>query len=238
MPGFFTDTAQLRRADDDEQTIETVPVTAIEPEGHARGGIVVLHESREFTPALLDLLSSLANEGWIAVAPHLFHREPDDSESEVFGENLFEDFDACFDWLTHRGVFPDCIGALGFDDAGTAAFLVATNRPIGAAVSVAARGITQPLSADAPALIEAAPSLQAPWLGLYGGDDPETPAEHVERLRDEVGKAAVAAHVVSYAGLQHRADRPDHGDEDFDADNDPSVDAQTRIFDWFDANLR
>lgn len=238
MPGFFTDTAQLRRAGDDDQAIETVPVTAIEPEGHARGGIVVLHESREFTTALLDLLSSLANEGWIAVAPHLFHREPEDSDSEVFGENLFADFDACFDWLTHRGVFADCIGALGFDDAGTAAFLVATNRPIGAAVSVAARGITQPLTEDAPALIEAAPSLQAPWLGLYGGDDPETPAEHVELLRDEVGKAAVAAHVVSYAGLRHRADRPEEGDDDFDADTDPSVDAQTRIFDWFDANLR
>ena len=107
----------------------------------------MLHESREFTNALLDLLKSLAGEGWIAVAPNLFHR--DSSVDEVFGEDLFADFDACFDWLTGRGVFADCIGALGFDDAGTAAFLVATNRPIGAAVSVAARGIVEPLDANA-----------------------------------------------------------------------------------------
>lgn len=237
MPGFFTDTAPLRSEDEDAVHVDTVPVTAIEPEGHARGGIVVLHESRELTQAVRDLLASLANEGWIAVAPHLFHRESG-SEAGVFGENLFADFDACFDWLTGRGVFPDCIGALGFDDAGTAAFLVATNRPIGAAVSVAARGITSALTDDAPALLEAAPELQAPWLGLYGADDPETPADEVEQLRDAVATASVAAHVVSYEGLQHRADRPGEADDDFDEITDPAVDAQTRIFDWFDANLR
>lgn len=240
MPGFYKDTAPLRSVGD-EPGADAVPVTAIEPEGHARGGIVVLHESREFTDSLLDLLASLASEGWIAVAPHLFHRDPDgfdDDGSEVFGDNLFADFDACFDWLTARGVFPDCIGALGFDDAGTAAFLVATNRPIGAAVSVSARGIVEPLTEDARALIEAADSLQAPWLGLYGVDDPATPAEHVEQLKDAVARASVAAHLVTYEGLQHRADQPNTDDDDYDLGTDPVVDAQTRIFDWFDANLR
>ena len=238
MQGIFKDTAPLRIDGEDgggAVTVDVVPVTAVEPEGHARGGIVVLHESREFTPALLDLLKSLAGEGWIAVAPNLFHR--DSSVDEVFGEDLFADFDACFDWLTGRGVFADCIGALGFDDAGTAAFLVATNRPIGAAVSVAARGIVEPLDANASALIEVAASLQAPWLGLYGADDPETPAEHVEQLRDAVAQASVATNVVSYAGLEHRPDRPATGVDDYSA-GDALLDAQTRIFDWFDANLR
>ena len=82
-----------------------------------------------------------------------------------------------------------------------------------------------------------AASLQAPWLGLYGADDPETPAEHVERLRDAVAQAPVATNVVSYAGLEHRADRPAAGGDDYSA-GEALVDAQTRIFDWFDANLR
>ncbi|MBD0324597.1 MAG: dienelactone hydrolase family protein, partial [Aldersonia sp.] len=128
-------------------------------------------------------------------------------------------------------------GVLGFDDAGTAAFLVATNRPIGAAVSVSARGIVEPLTEEARALVEAADSLQAPWLGLYGVADAEAPAEHVEQLKDAVARASVAAHVVTYEGLQHRADQPSTED-DFGPDTDPAVDAQTRIFDWFDANLR
>lgn len=241
MSGIFKDAAPLRAtAGNSSGAQSSVPVTAIEPEGHARGGIVLLHESREFTNSVLDLMRALSAEGWIAVAPHLFHHSPDDTDTEVFGDNLFDDFDAAFDWLTGRGVFKDCIGVLGFDDAGTAALLVATNRPIGAAVSVAARGIVDPITADAPALLDAAPHLQAPWLGLYGADDPEIPAEHVEQLRDAVARAVVATNVVSYAGLAHRADKEatsSDGEEFADAE-DVLIDAQTRIFDWFDSNLR
>ena len=242
MSGIFTDVAVLRiDADDDEQPPgeHKVPLTAISPEGHVRGGIVVLHESRELPESLLDLLRALALEGWLAVAPDLFHRGTEGEE--VFGENLFSDFDATFDWLTSRGVYPDCVGVIGFDDAGTAALIVATNRPIGAAVSVAAAGIVEPLTADAIALIEAAPALQAPWLGLYGENDPRTPPEHIEGLRDAATRSSVATNVVSYSGLRHRADEPQPSlgsAEDEDPATAALIEAQARIFDWFDSFLR
>ncbi|MFE7798365.1 dienelactone hydrolase family protein [Nocardia sp. NPDC057440] len=246
MSGTYDDIAPLRRGDDmisdpdaelpvdnrQQAADKQVPITVTEPEGNARGGIVVLHESREFTGSLLELMAALATEGWTVVAPNLFHRVDGEPAAEVFGDELFEDFDACFDWLTRRGVFPDCIGVLGFDHAGTAAFLVATNRPIGAAVSVAAPGIVEPLTDRADALVNAAPNLQAPWLGLYGCDDPATPPVDVDKLRDAAARAAVASLVISYPGLQHRADRPGL-DDDIDF-----IDPQTRIFDWFDSNLR
>ncbi|TQF74859.1 carboxymethylenebutenolidase [Rhodococcus spelaei] len=242
MAGIFADSAVLRavleRPDD---APEHVPLTAVEPDGPARGGIVVLHESRQFTETLLDLMRLLAGEGWLTVAPHLFHRQSAHSAAEVFGDSLFADFDATFDWLVARGVYADCVGVLGFDDAGTAALLVATNRPIGAAVSVSARGILEPLDPEAPALVDAAASLQAPWLGLYGDDDPCTPPDQVERLREAVARAPVATHVVSYRGLEHRADEPPTLPADGD-DADPTtqaiMDATRRIFDWFDSNLR
>lgn len=235
MSGIYRDVALLRGDEDQDQSpadLGRVPITVIEPEVHARGGIVVLHESREFTGSLLEFMRALATEGWIVVAPDLFHRGETEPDHEVFGDELFADFDASFDWLTRRGVFPDCIGALGFDHAGTAAFLVATNRPIGAAVSVAAPGIAEPLTEDAEALVRAAPNLQAPWLGLYGADDPATPPDDVEKLRDATARASVASLLVSYPRLGHRADNP--GTED----DDSTYDARTRIFDWFDSNLR
>lgn len=231
------------RSDDDvePQARERVPLTAVEPERRARGGIVVLHESRQFTDALLELMRSLAAEGWLVVAPHLFHREPAHSDTEVFGQSLFDDFDATFDWLVDRGIYPDCVGVIGFDDAGTAAMLVATNRSVGAAVSVSPHGIVNRLAEATPTLVEAAPQLKAPWLALYGADDPRTPPEHVELLRDAVARADVATHIVSYDGLAHRADEPPVPEPAAD-DDDPLVvailDAQRRIFDWFDANLR
>lgn len=242
MSGIYDDVAPLRQLEPAADnggaaTVRrtSVPITVVEPERVARGGIVVLHESREFSPQLLDLMRSLAVEGWIVVAPHLFDRIADDQVHEVFGDDLFDDFDAGFDWLTRRGVFADTIGVLGFDTAGTAAFLVATNRPIGAAVSVAAPGIAEPLADQCVALVEVGPSLQAPWLGLFGADDPATPPEDVDRLRDATSRANVASLTVTYPGLSHRADRPDSDDDAVDAIR---IDSQTRIFDWFDSNLR
>lgn len=242
MPGIFRDDAPLRSdADAPVESRDRVPLTAVEPDRPARGGIVVLHESRDFSPALLDLMRALAAEGWVVAAPHLFHHEPAHSDTEVFGRTLFDDFDATFDWLVRRGIYADCVGVLGFDDAGTAAMLVATNRPVGAAVSVSAHGIVHPLTDDTPTLVDAAPSLKAPWLGLYGEDDPRTPPEHVELLRDAVAKADAPTNIVSYVGLAHRADEPPVPEPSAD-DDDPLVvailDARRRIFDWFDGNLR
>lgn len=246
MSGTYDDIALLRRGEPgtnghdqapteaatSPKADEHVPITVIEPDGFARGGIVLLHESQEFTGSLLEFMRALAGEGWLVVAPNLFHRATA-SSAGVYGAELFEDFDACFDWLTHRGVFPDCIGVLGFDTAGTAAFLVATNRPVGAAVSVGAHGIAEPITEQAEALVVAAPRLQAPWLGLFGAE-PSTSAEDVDSLRDATARAAVANLVVTYPRLLHRADNR-ASDED---DPDDVVDSRTRIFDWFDSHLR
>ncbi|WP_206491167.1 dienelactone hydrolase family protein [Rhodococcus sp. KRD162] len=254
MSGIFSDSAVLRSAsapfvgaDDvvdtsahEPRPAEKVPLTAVEPDGPPRGGIVVLHEAREIPESVLDLLRALALEGWLAVAPNLFHRGHGD-DKEVFGDDLFADFDATSDWLVQRGVYPDCVGVIGFDDAGTAAFIVATSRPVGAAVSVAAAGIVEPLNSDAIALVDAAPKLQAPWLGLYGEDDPHTPPDHIEALRDAATRSSVATNVVSYSGVEHRADHPREqpGSSDHSEPAEAAlVDAQTRIFDWFDSFMR
>ena len=51
----------------------------------------------------------------------------------------------------------------------------------------------------------------------------------------------MATNVVSYSGVEHRADHPREQPGSSD-DTDPAeaalVDAQTRIFDWFDSFMR
>ena len=62
---------------------ETVPLvdgsalrlTVAEPVSAIRGGIVVLHEARGVTDAVRGLVHGLAGDGWLAVAPHLYHRD-------------------------------------------------------------------------------------------------------------------------------------------------------------------
>lgn len=208
-------------------------LTVAEPETTVRGGIVVLHESRGVTDAVRGLVSSLAAEGWLVVAPHLYHR---DGADEVHHEQVHDqvnrltpasiltDSDAALGWLRDRGVSGDRIGVVGFDLGGAVAVKVATRRQVGAAVSVSAPGIVVPIADQLRPLVEAAPELGCPWLGLYGGET-AAPTEEIAKLRDAAAEAEVATDVVHY-------ERP------LDVDPAAAAEAWQRTLNWFDSHLR
>lgn len=207
-------------------------LTVAEPDSTVRGGIVVLHEARGVTDAVRGLVSSLAAEGWLVVAPHLYHREGADevASADVADQvnrltpaSILDDCDASFAFLAERGV-GDRIGVVGFDLGGVVAVKVATRRQVGAAVSVSAPAIVSPIGDGFRSLLEAAPELACPWLGIYGGDS-AAPAEEIEKLRAAAASAEVATDVVRY----------EHALRD-----DPAMAAEAwqRTLNWFDAHLR
>ena len=85
-----------------------------------------------------------------------------------------------------------------------------------------------------PSLVDLAPSLQTPWLGLFGGFDQGIPPEDVEQLRIAVSKAPVPTEIVRYPDVQHG----------FNCDDRPAaynpqaaVDAWSRTLSFFDGHL-
>ena len=226
---------------------ETVPLvdgsalrlTVAEPVGSVRGGIVVLHEARGVTDAVRGLVHGLAGDGWLAVAPHLYHRdgadELDGADEEVQqqvdrleGEQVMADTDTAFGWLAEHGVTPDLMGVIGFDLGGSVALLVAAKRTLGAAVTVAGAGVAVAPTTGLPALIDAAPALTCPWLGIYGEAPGGGPDPEVVRLRDAAASSQVATDVVVYPRRGHR----------FDDDPEVAADAWQRTLNWFDSHLR
>jgi len=210
-------------------------VTAAEPDGAARGGLVLLHEARGVTDTVRLLAGSLAAEGWLVVAPHLYPDADELAAQDVAGqlsqlpvESVLADIDVACVWLAERGITPDRTGVIGFDLGGAAALIVATRRAIGAAVSVSGRGIITPLSNGMPSLVEVAHELSCPWLGLYGERDEHVTAEEVDKLRDAAASAPVATDVVRVAQANHR----------FDTDPKASAEAWQRTLNWFDSHLR
>jgi carboxymethylenebutenolidase len=203
-------------------------VTAAEPDGAPRGGLVLLHEARGVTDTVRALAGSLAAEGWLVVAPHLYpdaDGQADGQPAQLPVESVLADIDVACVWLAERGITPDRTGVIGFDLGGAAALIVATRRAIGAAVSVSGRGILTPLSDGLPSLVEVAHELSCPWLGLYGEQDS---AEEVDKLRDAAASADVATDVVRVAQANHR----------FDTDPKASAEAWQRTLNWFDSHLR
>jgi carboxymethylenebutenolidase len=231
-----------------EVTIDTsdgaMPAALAEPAGEPRGGVVVIQEAFGLTAHIVEVAERLAAEGWLAVAPALFHRQGspvfayDDYESlfevikEITGEGITTDVDASFDHLAERGVEAARSGIVGFCMGGSIALATAARRPLGAAVTFYGGGVAEGRF-GIPALVEVAPRLQTPWLGLYGDLDKGIPVEQVERLRKAAAGSPVETEVVRYA-------EADHGFNcDHRASHHPAsaADAWARTLAWFDRHL-
>jgi carboxymethylenebutenolidase len=202
-------------------------LTVAEPEHSVRGGLVVLHEGHGVTDTVRELVSSLATEGWLTVAPHLFHDDVPDVTT-LDADAILDDLDAACVWLSEREVTADRIGVMGFDLGATVAMVVAAKRSVGAVVSVSGGGIREPVSAGLPALLDVAGDLSCPWLGIYGDRDEAIGVDEVEQLKSVAATSEVANDVVRFSTLNHR----------FDTDPDAAGEAWNRALNWFDSHLR
>ncbi len=101
-------------------------------------------------------------------------------------DSIMIDVDAALGYLHGLGFADNQIGLVGFCFGGRVSFLVSTQRAIGAAVGFYGGGIVTAPFPQFPSLIDRAPALQTPWLGLFGDLDASIPVEDVERLRTEL----------------------------------------------------
>ncbi len=125
------------------------------------------------------------------------------------------------------------IGLVGFCFGGRVAFLAAARRAFGASVGFYGGGIVTARFPQFPPLVGESPTLQTPWLGLFGDEDGGIPIEDVEALRVALEAAPVPTEIVRYPGAEHG----------FFCDERPaynaaaSADAWPRTLAWFDEHL-
>jgi carboxymethylenebutenolidase len=224
---------------------ETTPLSVFEPAGDAKGGLVVIQEIFGVNDHIEDVSRRLADEGWLAVAPHLFHRSGDpklgydameDARShaqQLTADGVMEDVDAAVARIAEAGIPPSRTGVVGFCMGGSVALVTAARRDLGAAVTFYGGGVTEGRFGFG-ALIDEAPGLKASWLGLYGDLDTAIPVAGVEELRVAAAKSGQPTEIVRY---------PDAG-HGFNCDqrasyHEPSArDAWRRMLEWFDHHLR
>jgi carboxymethylenebutenolidase len=230
-------------------TLETVDgamdLYEAEPEGDARGAIIVIQEAFGVNDHIQDVTRRVAQAGYLGVAPALFHRAGggtagyDDFAKVmplfegVSDEGVLVDVDATIDHLERRGFPPSRIGIVGFCFGGRVVFLVAAQRALGAAVTFYGGGIVSGSPLGFPALLDQAASLQTPWLGLFGDLDKGIPVEGVEELRTAVAGARVANEIVRYADADHGF----HCDARASYHEASAKDAWGRALDWFATHL-
>lgn len=216
-----------------------------EPEGTPRAAIVLIQEAFGLTAHIERCCDRLAEAGYLTIAPALFHRVG----SPVFAYDDFEhvmpamgsltldgisvDLEAVTNHLAHAGFTPASTGIVGFCMGGTVTFFGSTTSKFGAGVTFYGGGVTAGRFGF-PSLVELAPELKAPWLGLYGDLDQGIPVDQVEQLRAATVNLAVPTELVLFEGADHGFNC-----EDRQAVFNPDVasEAWAKMLAWFETYL-
>jgi len=223
---------------------DETPLTVQIPGGAVKGGVVVVQEAFGVNDHIEDLCRRLASEGWLAVAPHLFHRTGDPKlgyteMSQVMvhmqaltSDGVMADIDVALARLDDEAIAPSGRGVVGFCMGGTVTLIVAAERPLGAAVTFYGGGIKEGRFGFPP-LVEEAQQLRAPWLGLYGDLDQRISQADVEELRAAASTSGQPTEVVRYPAAGHGFNCDQR--ESYHAAS--ASDAWARTLAWFDRHL-
>ena len=189
-----------------EVTGSTMPAYVVEPGTTPRAGIIVIQEIFGIDDAMQRQAQLVADLGYLAIAPNLFHRVDPHFQAgvdeagfrrgrEAAGKVTFPDLVAD---LTSAGAYvrerlgPDApIGTWGFCFGGSVAFLSATLPFVSCAVSFYGGQIAKSPTPDRPPMLDVAAQIRAPILFAFGGRDESIPPEEhaaIKKALDARGK--------------------------------------------------
>ena len=162
----------------------------------------------------------VAAEGYIALAPDVFHRTAPRIElkydadglargialmNQVKASEAMADVAGALAYLKgRREVGGRGVGVMGFCFGGHLAYLMACELPVAAAASFYGGGIAVGAPGnDGPPTVERTPKIKGRVLCLFGEKDGYIPAEQVTKIKGALATANVRHEVVVYPGGGH-----------------------------------
>lgn len=183
----------------------TAPGYLAKPEGAGPfPGVIVIQEWWGLEEHIKDIARRFAAEGFVALAPDLYHgriaTEPDEARKLVMAMQMdvaLRDIQGGIDYLKGLpAVSPKKIGVTGFCMGGSLTLRAAArSADVGAAAPFYAGGI-QNLTPDAH-------KIQAPVFAAFGETDDGIPLDKVEEFRQELARQGKDAEVKVYPGAPH-----------------------------------
>jgi len=185
------------------------------PASGAGPGVIVIQEWWGLVPHIKSVVDRFAAEGFVALAPDLFHgaqastAEPDEAGKLMMALNLAnaaKDLSGAVDFVAARASGGG-IGVVGFCMGGGLTLMLASQRPdrVKAAVpfygAIPWDGVQPDLSA-----------IRAAVQGHYAGEDDWASPEVARQLEKDLRAAGTEAEIFIYPGAQHaffNDDRPE-----------------------------
>ncbi len=181
------------------------------------GSIVVIHHMPGYDEATKEICRRFAANGYLALMPNLYHREapgaePDDAAAVaranggVPDERLVGDVKGAMEHLKSLPRSNGKVASIGYCSGGRQSFLAGCRLPLDAVIDCYGAFVVgsppEGMPLKVTAVVDRAPNLSAPLLGLFGAEDQYPSPEQT----DELAQALTAAgkefdfHVYDNAG--------------------------------------
>ncbi|MBO0802752.1 MAG: dienelactone hydrolase family protein [Nocardiopsaceae bacterium] len=212
---FISETISITGHGGDE--IEAYSARPVDP-GREIGGVVVIHHMPGYDIQTKEITRRFAAEGYNAVMPNLYHRDapgasPDDAAATarakggVPDDRLVGDVSGAVDYLKALPTANGKVGVIGYCSGGRQSFLSAVSLPLDAAVDCYGAFIVGEVPEGFPLkvgpIVDKAPQLSCPLLGLFGAEDKYPSPEHVAELEEALKAAGKTYEFHSYSGAGH-----------------------------------
>ena len=178
--------------------------------------VIVVQEIFGVHEHIRDLCRRLAQEGYLAVAPELYFRQGDPNDygdiptlfnnlvSKVPDAQVLADLDHVANWAARNGGDPHRLMVTGFCWGGRISWLYAAHNPqLKAAVAWYGKLVGEKTLNSPKQPVDVAIDLNAPVLGLYGGEDTSIPVDTIETMRHALRAANAKAEIVVYPEAGH-----------------------------------
>jgi carboxymethylenebutenolidase len=166
-------------------------------------GVIVIQEWWGLVDHIKDVCDRFADEGFVALAPDIYHckttKSPDEAGKLMMAlriDQAEKDLGAAVQYLlTQDSTTSKKLGVIGFCMGGALALYTATkNQNIGACVVF--YGIHPKVKPDLP-------NLQAPVLGIFGDKDRSVPPDVVHNLERQIKDLGKQVVMKIYPGADH-----------------------------------
>ena len=173
------------------------------PEKGTGPGVIVIQEWWGLVDHIKDVCDRFAREGYVALAPDLYHGEstksPDEAGKLMMALGIDEaekDLRGAIQYLlNHEATTGTKVGVIGFCMGGALSLYAASkNAQVGACVVF--YGIHPNVKPDLP-------GLQAPVLGIYAERDQNVPPESVRELEQQLKKLGKSVEMHIYPDTDH-----------------------------------
>ncbi len=250
--------AQTIRTDADGLTVGEVtisvggykmPAYRAMPEGRTNlPTVLVISEIFGVHEHIADVARRFAKQGYLAIAPELFVRQGDAQSygeiakliaevvSKVPDAQVMGDLDATVQWAAANGGNVSKLAVTGFCWGGRITWLYAAHNPgLKAGVAWYGRlvGAASELTPKHP--VDLATGLNAPVLGLYGGQDSGIPLDTVDKMKRALAGGSAAAKRSEFLIYPH-APHAFHADYRPSYRKDAADDGWRRCLAWMKAN--